>query len=130
MPRFIRVAPRLPVVDIRRTLAFYTGMLGFDLGMVWPEEAPRFAILDRDGVSVQFHVAGEALGEEGGQVMLSFDVADVRALHAALEGRVPVEWGPEVYWYGRREFAIRDPNGYLVILSEETADPPTCHEEA
>jgi hypothetical protein len=39
-----------------------------------------------------------------------------------------VEWGPEVYRYARRELAVRDPNGYLVILSEETSDPPTCVE--
>jgi hypothetical protein len=39
------------------------------------------------------------------------------------DGRL--EWGPEVYWYGR-EFAILDPEGYMVIFSEETDDPPTC----
>lgn len=35
-------------------------------------------------------------------------------------------WGPEVYHYGRREFSIRDPNGYELIFSEPTDDPPTC----
>lgn len=38
-------------------------------------------------------------------------------------GLVTVEWGPEVYADGRREFAIRDPDGKLVILSGETDDP-------
>jgi hypothetical protein len=36
--------------------------------------------------------------------------------------------GAEVYSYGRREFAIRAPDGYLLIFSEETTDPPTCSE--
>jgi hypothetical protein len=61
--------------------------------------------------------------------MLSFEVRDAQALHSSLAGSIPIEWGPEVYWYGRREFAFRDPNGYLVIVSEETADPPTCTED-
>ena len=37
-----------------------------------------------------------------------------------------VEWGPEVYAYGRREFAVRDPTGAMLIFSEETDDPATC----
>ena len=47
-------------------------------------------------------------------------------MHRALSGHLPIEWGPEVYWYGRREFAVRDPDGYLLIFSERTSDPPTC----
>jgi catechol 2,3-dioxygenase-like lactoylglutathione lyase family enzyme len=129
MPRFLKVSPRLPVVDLHRTVAFYKDMLGFTLGFMWPADAPTFGMLSRDGVSVQFQVADQPRPEQGGQVMLSFDVDDAKALHATLEGRIPVEWGPEVYWYGRREFAVRDPSGYLVIFSEETPDPPTCHEE-
>jgi hypothetical protein len=46
-----------------------------------------------------------------------------------LRGHVRVDWGPEVYWYGRREFSFRDPDGYPIIISEETADPPTCLDE-
>jgi hypothetical protein len=45
-----------------------------------------------------------------------------------VKDRVAIEWGPEVYDYGRREFALRDPDGYLVIFSEETDDPPTTAE--
>ena len=47
-------------------------------------------------------------------------------MQRALSGRLPIQLGPEVYWYGRREFAVRDPDGYLLIFSERTSDPPTC----
>lgn len=87
-----------------------------------------FALLDREGVGVQFYVP-EDPAVRVGEATLSFDVTDADALYHSLAGRVPVEWGPEVYWYGRREFAVRDPNGYLLIFSEETSDPPTCEEE-
>jgi len=46
-----------------------------------------------------------------------------------LKGRVTVEWGPEVYFYQRREFAFRDPDGHLIIISEETDDPVTAAED-
>jgi catechol 2,3-dioxygenase-like lactoylglutathione lyase family enzyme len=128
--RFLKVMPRLPVTDLQQAIAFYKESLGFSVGSLWPEDAPRFALLDRDGVCIQFYVADASKGEPVGHGTLSFDVDDARVVHRALEGRATVEWGPEVYWYGRREFAIRDPNGYLIIISEETADPPTCQDES
>jgi catechol 2,3-dioxygenase-like lactoylglutathione lyase family enzyme len=128
--RFSRVTPRLPVADLRPAIEFYTNVLGFKLGLLWPEVAPTFAILDRDGASIQFCLA-EAPGQESAErATLCFDVDDVGALHASLRDRVAVEWGPEVYWYGRREFAVRDPDGYLLIFSERTDDPPTCREDS
>ena len=44
---------------------------------------------------------------------------DVTALHAELVERgVVVERGPEVMEYGMREFAVCDPNGYLLEFGE------------
>jgi catechol 2,3-dioxygenase-like lactoylglutathione lyase family enzyme len=121
--------PRLPVADLDRSIDFYAGLLGFRIGSLWPEEAPAFAILHRDDVCVQFYVADAAASEATGSGTLSFDVEDANGLHAALCGRVAIEWGPEVYWYGRREFAIRDPDSYRLIFSEETDEPPTCRDD-
>jgi catechol 2,3-dioxygenase-like lactoylglutathione lyase family enzyme len=130
MTRFQRISPRLPVADLRPAIEFYVNLLEFKLGLLWPQHAPTFVILDRDGTSVQFCLA-DATGQiPVERATLCFDVDDVRALHANLTGKVAVEWGPEVYWYGRREFAIRDPGGYLLIFSEPTDDPPTCHDES
>jgi catechol 2,3-dioxygenase-like lactoylglutathione lyase family enzyme len=127
--RFLNVMPRLPVTDLQQTIAFYTRIIGFTVGGRWPENAPNFVLLDRDNVCIQFYVADASRGEAVGNGTLSFDVGDVTETHRSLAGRATIEWGPEVYWYGRREFAIRDPNGYLIIFSEQTTDPPTCHNE-
>jgi catechol 2,3-dioxygenase-like lactoylglutathione lyase family enzyme len=124
--RFLNVAPRLPVADLDRTINFYSKMLGFECGALWPEHSPTFAIMDRDRINVQFDLAKP--GMTLGNATLSFDVDDALGFIKQLDGRIPIEWGPEVYWYGRREFAIRDPDGYLIIISEETGDPPTATE--
>jgi hypothetical protein len=120
--------PRLLVVELPHMIRFYTELLGFEVGSLWRQHAPRFAILDRDDVCVQLYVPEGTEGEPVGHGTLSFDVRSVQELHAALRGRMATEWGPEVYWYGWREFAIRDPSGYLLIFSEETNDPSICHE--
>jgi catechol 2,3-dioxygenase-like lactoylglutathione lyase family enzyme len=121
--------PRLPVANLERSIQFYVGQLGFHIGSLWPEEAPTFALLIRDDVCVQFYAADADTCEPTGHGTLSFDVDEADRLHAALCERVAVEWGPEVYWYGRREFAIRDPDGFRLIFSEQTDAPPTCREE-
>ena len=129
MPRFLKVMPRLPVADLQPVIAFYRDLIGFQVGSLWPEDKPSFVLLDKDDVCVQFYVADRSNDEAVGCGTLSFEVDDASTMHAALAGQVPIEWGPEVYWYGRREFAIKDPSGYLIIFSEETADAPTCQDE-
>lgn len=123
------LTPRLPARRFARTLAFYQEILGFELSVAWPSDDPSFVILRRENVSIGFSAADdEAESPAGRSVELYFQVRDVRAMHSQLEGQVAVEWGPEVYSYGCREFAIRDPEGYLLIFSEPTDDPLTTHE--
>jgi catechol 2,3-dioxygenase-like lactoylglutathione lyase family enzyme len=123
------VTPRLPVVDLGRTIAFYTQVLGFQVSVLWPDDKSTFAILDRDAVSLGFFTLDAHRGKVTiGTADLYLGTEDVLGLHAAIKERVKIEWGPEVYFYGRREFAVRDPDGYLLIFTEPTDDPPTCPE--
>jgi len=128
--RFNRVSPNCPVADLDRTIAFYTQHLGFEVGVLWPEEKPTFCILDRDCIRVAFAaIESRSDFEKTGQCDLHIDVTGVAEIHETLKDKVAIEWGPEVFFYQRREFPVRDPDGYLVIFSEETDDPPTCDGE-
>ena len=98
------------------------------IDVLWPEDAPWFATLERDGAGVGLFVPSAEHPVSAGYAELYIDVTDARLMHAQVKDRVAIEWGPEVYSYGRREFALRDPDGYLVIFSEETTDPPTTTE--
>jgi catechol 2,3-dioxygenase-like lactoylglutathione lyase family enzyme len=109
-------------------MAFYTEHLGFSVDVTWPESEPTFAILCRDAASLGFFEPTEHQPGPIGYVELYIEVADVSALHDVLKTKVTIEWGPEVYAYGRREFAIRDADGYLIVFTEPTDDPPTTSE--
>ena len=127
--RFNHLEPRLHTADFRRSVAFYRDVLGFTIEATFPDESPSFAILSRDGVGMQ--IGGIDAGKSESDrptCTLYFDVTDVLALHAALAKTVKIEWGPEVFFYHRRECAFRDPDGHLIILSEETDDPVTFTE--
>lgn len=120
------IETRLPVTDVRRSAEFYSSIFGLQLGTLWPEDQPEFAILSGDGRRLQL---GTSDSSGVGSCTLCFDVTDAAALHSMIKDKVEIEWGPEVYFYHRREFAFRDPDGHEVIVSEVTSDPVTCTEQ-
>jgi catechol 2,3-dioxygenase-like lactoylglutathione lyase family enzyme len=126
MPTIKAIETRLPVTDVKRSAAFYSDVLGLHVGTLWPDDLPQFAILNRDGLRLQLGVS-DSSGVGG--CTLCFDVTDATALHSKIKEKVEIEWGPEVYFYHRREFAFRDPDGHMVIVSEVTNDPVTCTEQ-
>ncbi|NIP57754.1 MAG: hypothetical protein GWO00_07100, partial [Gemmatimonadetes bacterium] len=124
MTEFNGVSPSLRVTDLDASLAFYTDVLGFVVDTLWPADAPTLAILDHGPVHLMLRTEG--CHEDPSPAFtgdLRFDVAGVEELASALRGRVEIEWGPEVYHYGRREFGVRDPDGYLLIFSEPASRP-------
>jgi catechol 2,3-dioxygenase-like lactoylglutathione lyase family enzyme len=128
-PQYRSVCPRLPVADLRRTIHFYTTILGFHVDVLWPENDPAFCILQRDGVRVAFDRTSEPGAPKAASAGFYIETDDVLSVHELVSQRVAIDWGPEVYSYGRREFAILDPDRYMVIFTEPTDDPPTCAEE-
>ena len=116
-----RVLPCLLTTDMRRTLEFYVDQLGFTQTGYWPIESdPIRTEVRRDGVAIVF--VSESLRDLGevptfsGALYLFPESVD--RLADELRDKVPFEWGPEVTDYGTREFAIRDPNGYLLAFCE------------
>lgn len=141
-PPIVRaVTPFLAARDLRATVAFYTGHLGFRAVTLHPPQAPTLAVLDSTD-----HATGARLGSiifdstlwpgepaMTGQVHLDLGPqgngpSRVVALLERMGDAAKVEWGPEVFGYGRRECAIKDPNGYNVVLSEQTDDAVDCRD--
>ena len=116
---FKGITPFLKTKDLTRTIDFYTTLLGFVVDSTWPAENPTDCMLDNGQVHLAFGTDPQNWYPEpvlAGQ--LWFDIDNVMALHATLVGKVPIEWGPEIYSYGRREFAIKDCNGYVLTFGE------------
>ena len=65
--------PRLPVTDLQPVIAFYKDVLGFVVGPLWPEDAPSFALLEKDEVNQVPVVSGGQLeGLIGRDELLGF----------------------------------------------------------
>ncbi|MDX1569130.1 MAG: VOC family protein [Xanthomonadales bacterium] len=119
------LTPSLYTDDLAGTIAFYTEVLGFEQTGRWDEdEVPIWAELtlrnETDAARIWFFTGqiqdrpGPALS---GVIYLFVDDVDAEA--ARIGGRATVSWGPEDQPYGLREFAVEDPNGYLVCLARD-----------
>lgn len=104
------LTPMLQTGDMDRTVAWYGDMLGFRCVSRTGDDWCR---LEQDGVSLMF-MRNHHLGSPQATATQYIYVDDVDALWERLKDRITAEWGPEDMPYGLREFAIRDPDGYLL----------------
>jgi lactoylglutathione lyase len=130
MPRFSKLTPNLLVSSVARSLDFYVDVLGFDRGMTVPGQAPfRFAqetagpveIFLNDASTVAKEspqLAGQAFG--GGNTMF-IEVEGIDALHEAIAPKTKIVMPLVTQWYGMREFAIEDPDGYVMTFAQRVA---------
>ena len=120
------------VADVARSLAWYQSLLGH--AATRPGHEYFGQVLDTDGtVLLCLHRWGDhghpsltsaSRGEPGNGMLLFFRVDDFdRALHRARGLVVSLDEEPSVNpRTGTREFGLRDPDGYRVMVSALQAD--------
>jgi catechol 2,3-dioxygenase-like lactoylglutathione lyase family enzyme len=112
--RMQALVPMLQTADMARTRAWYEDVLGFRCVSV---QGDTWCRLERDEVAFMF-MNNAHLGHAHATATQYIYVDDVDALWNSIEARCRAEWGPERMPYGMLEFAIRDPNGYLLSFGE------------
>ena len=127
LPHLLTLQPRLPVSSITASCQFYCENLGFECTQPPAADSDGFAIVHRDGLGIQLVQPNP--DHPSGPVTLWIQVDDASVEYERVKGRVPIEWGPEVYWYGCREFSVQDPDGHHLIFSSTTNEAPTCAKE-
>jgi uncharacterized glyoxalase superfamily protein PhnB len=127
MPQFKKLTPNLLVANVERSLAFYTDTLGFARGMTVPDASPFvFASVTSGDVEIFFNDAATAVKEYpafagkpiGATGTMFIELAGVDALHDRIKSRATIAMPIETKFYGMREFAIVDPDGYVITFAE------------
>jgi len=130
MPHFKKLTPNLLVSNVERSLAFYVDTLGFERGMTVPDASPfAFAAVTSGAVEIFFNDAAGAVKEYpgfagkpiGATGTLFIEVEGVDALHDRLAPKVKIVMPIVTQFYGMREFAIADPDGYVITFAERTS---------
>jgi lactoylglutathione lyase len=127
MPHFTRLTPNLLVVNVERSLVFYSEVLGFARGVTVPDQSPFvFGSVTNGTVEIFFNEAATAIKEYpgfGGKPIgatgtMYIEVDGVDALHDEIESRAKVVMPLATQFYGMREFAIEDPDGYVITFAQ------------
>lgn len=138
-----RLVPEFYVTDFRKSLTFYTEILGFSVAYDRPEE--RFAYLDLGGAELMIEQTVDparmfidgALDYPLGRGMhLQIEVPDVDALYARAQASgAPISRPMEERWYrrdavelGNRQFWVRDPDGYNLRFFQDLGQHPAAQE--
>jgi predicted enzyme related to lactoylglutathione lyase len=123
---FLRsIVPQFTVPDVVRTAEYYRDVWGFRIAGYW-RDPPVFAIVERDGVELFFNQARPGARPRTGRVEGGYDVylhvqgLDALAGDLAERGAEILE-GPVLREYGQREVVVRDCNGLILALGEESA---------
>jgi catechol 2,3-dioxygenase-like lactoylglutathione lyase family enzyme len=123
------LVPMLSVNDLGRTIAFYSGRLGFRVRNTFGTP-PVWCMLERDGVELMFnqppaaHMAALPPHTRDFQVFY-FYPDDVVALHATWKSAGLPVTDLRVTIYGMKEFELRDPDGIWLWFGQGTDEAPT-----
>src|SRR5262245_40985209 len=120
LPQLTRSAPYFPVADVERSVAHYTGVLGF--GLEYSAGSPaQFAIVSRDGLPIRLRRVSEPARitpseSQGGTWDAFFWVRDIDTVSSELRSRgATIVYGPIVQEsYHMREMAVRDADGHVL----------------
>ena len=129
--KFHKVTPNLVVANMEKSLAFYRDTLGFSVSQTVPDKAPFiFAWMKRDDADIFLNAnlppqpgepdlyAGKTVG--GGTLSLYLVMEGIDALYASVQQqKVPIVIAMHKQFYGMKEFAVHDPDRYLLIFAEE-----------
>lgn len=124
---FKKLTPNLVVADVERSVQFYQDVLGFRFAFGVPDEAPRvFSAVVREGIEIFFNLP-DASNEDypdlrgrpiGGALTQFIEVEGIDELYEAVRGKARVVMPIKDQFYGMREFAIADPDGWILTFAQ------------
>jgi uncharacterized glyoxalase superfamily protein PhnB len=125
MAELSSLAACFPVADIDATIRWYEEQLGF-IGDPFPPTGNHvFAILRRDDVEIMLQrVDGYEKPQiyhkrDGGVWDVYIRVEGVRDLYESVRDEATIVKSLRKQPYGNWEFEVKDPNGYILVFSEE-----------
>jgi catechol 2,3-dioxygenase-like lactoylglutathione lyase family enzyme len=128
---FQSLTPNLIVGDMDRSVAFYRNVLGFEQAKTVPEKPPYVFVSMEQGGVVIFLNAAQPLKSGTPVPLAGQPAAGTNSMYIKLRGIDELAARVEKHgikpviamhkeFYGMREFAVLDPDGYLIIFAEPT----------
>jgi uncharacterized glyoxalase superfamily protein PhnB len=116
MATLSRIAPELPVSNIRQAIEYYEQKLGFRAAM----EMPDYAIMERDGIAIHLFRADTPGHSPVGIHIFTHELDE---LHDELQNR-GVRLSQEIVRkpWGNRDFRVNDNSGNKIKFTEPLSE--------
>lgn len=127
--KYTKLTPNLVVRDVEAAVSFYQSVLGFQRGMSVPDNPPYVFASVTNGAGVEiFFNDQKAVGEDypplakdplGGTLTLFLECEGIEEILAAVKkAGAKIIMPLKTQFYGMREFAFQDPEGWIVTMAE------------
>ena len=135
--KFNKLIPELCVSDIKRSIYFYSEILGFKVE--YQRKESKFAFVSYHGAQLMLEEnpnsrwkTGKMAYPFGRGVNLQIEAKDIsRMVQSLKKSKYPVKMMPKENWYrqddkllGLLEFLVLDPDGYLLRFSQKIGSKP------
>lgn len=126
--KFQKLTPNLVVGDVAASMEFYRSVLGFEPAITVPDNPPYvFGSVNSGAVEIFFNDR-KAVAEDypplgarpaGGALTLFIEVEGIEEVLAAVQkSAAKVVMPLKQQFYGMREFAFEDPEGWIITIAE------------
>jgi catechol 2,3-dioxygenase-like lactoylglutathione lyase family enzyme len=115
------ITPQFLVLDLNRVCAFYREKLGFEIAFVYGD---FYAGAERDGVTIHLKLSdhpdpSREFKRRNEHLDAYIATEDIESLYREYQDRdVPFLKAIETTDWGTREFAVRDPEGYILYFAQ------------
>ena len=122
-----KLTPNLMVEDVNATLAYYQDVFGFELQQSVPTEGQYDWASTRCGEVELMFQSRSSLGKDlpdfqalpiGASLTFFIALQGIQELYERIRGRVELVDELHETFYGMREFAVKDLNGYILAFAE------------
>lgn len=137
--KICKISPNFEVTDIKKTTAFYTENLGFNLIMAVPESQDGidqtflenkeyvYALVQRDNMEFMFQRSDTFKNDVvfskglaiGATVSFYMEIEGINEFYLALKHKNLQLTELKTTWYGMQEFYLKDLNGYILGFAEK-----------
>lgn len=118
MATLSRIAPEVPVTNLREALEFYEQKLGFKTAMVMPDAG--YAIVERDAIAVHLFEDVHRKDAPVGMYVFTFQLDELHAEFQERGARLSQEIMRKPW--GNRDFRVMDPSGNVIKFTEPLPD--------
>jgi uncharacterized glyoxalase superfamily protein PhnB len=129
MAKFISITPNLMVKKVSKSIEFYRNKLGFHVAMSVPDdgescvwammECGQVVIMLQDSKTLKAEYDVLDANADKKTLSLFIKIEDLDEYFEKIASHVDVLKEPSITPYGMKEFAIIDPDGYVLTFAEE-----------